>query len=358
MGEREPCWWSSRKRYAFKINSHHVHDFEAIQILASHGPRAASLLVVIRNWLDRRTGPLLVVVVPEIRSRFFGWKPAERLPTSYPSELELPDTTDKPFLTQPQSLSVKEGRCKDSRIASKRRRRLCGGWLNLRLRKCTLMHKYSIHSVHSCSLHHSSMAEASTSQAPAPKSVVYCGICQFPVEYCEFSNSFKRCKQWLQDELPQVFASLYSADALKEKMGSLSVEAEQKLEADVAKNEARAEKKALKEIEQKKSSKITIIREERTKRKVTTHIQNLDAFGIELKPAAKMFAQKFATGSSVTKNPQGKDEIVVQGDVTDEVEDMLHARQKALSSLPEKVKVTKEDKKKKKSPEEEQQQQQ
>lgn len=139
-------------------------------------------------------------------------------------------------------------------------------------------------------------------------------------------------------------------------MGSLSVEAEKKLEEDVAKNEARAEKKALKEIEQKKSSKITIIREERTKRKVTTHIQNLDAFDVELKPAAKMFAQKFATGSSVTKNPQGKDEIVVQGDVTDEVEDMLHARQKALSGLPEKFKVTKEDKKKKKNTDEEQQQ--
>ncbi|EOR04108.1 Translation machinery-associated protein 22 [Wallemia ichthyophaga EXF-994] len=201
------------------------------------------------------------------------------------------------------------------------------------------------------------LASPSTSQAPQPVHVFYCGICQFPVEYCEFSNSFKRCKQWLEDEHPDVYADLYSADALKEKMGSLSLEAEQKLEQDVAKNEARAEKKALKEIEQKKSSKITIIREERTKRKVTTHIQNLDAFNVDLKPAAKLLAQKFATGSSVTKNPQGKDEIVVQGDVTDEVEDMLHARQKVLSTLPEKVKVVKEDKKKKKNTEEDQQQQ-
>lgn len=193
------------------------------------------------------------------------------------------------------------------------------------------------------------MAEASTSQVVPQKDIVYCGICQFPVEYCEFSNSFKRCKQWLEEELPEVYTSLYSENALKDKMGSLSVEAEKKLEQDVAKNEAKAEKKALKEIEQKKSSKITIIREERTKRKVTTHIQNLDAFNVELKPAAKLFAQKFATGASVTKNPQGRDEIVVQGDVTDEVEDMLHARQKVLSVLPEKVKVIKEDKKKKKA---------
>lgn len=30
------------------------------------------------------TGPLLVIAVPEIRSKFFGWKPTERLPTTYP----------------------------------------------------------------------------------------------------------------------------------------------------------------------------------------------------------------------------------------------------------------------------------
>jgi translation initiation factor 1 (eIF-1/SUI1) len=33
---------------------------------------------------------------------------------------------------------------------------------------------------------------------------------------------------------------------------------------------------------------------------------------VDLKKAAKLFAQKFATGASVTKNAQGFDEIVVQ----------------------------------------------
>jgi density-regulated protein DRP1 len=42
-----------------------------------------------------------------------------------------------------------------------------------------------------------------------------------------------------------------------------------------------------------------------------------------LKKAAKFFANKFATGSSVSKNPQGEDEIFIQGDVADEVEDMI-----------------------------------
>lgn len=40
---------------------------------------------------------------------------------------------------------------------------------------------------------------------------------------------------------------------------------------------------------------------------------------IDLKKAAKYFANKFATGSSLSKNPQGDDEIFIQGDVADEV---------------------------------------
>jgi translation initiation factor 1 (eIF-1/SUI1) len=63
---------------------------------------------------------------------------------------------------------------------------------------------------------------------------------------------------------------------------------------------------------------------------------------VDLKKAAKLFAQKFATGASVTKNAQGLDEIVVQvrsslhdcrltliillqGDVSYDVEEMLTA---------------------------------
>jgi density-regulated protein DRP1 len=42
-----------------------------------------------------------------------------------------------------------------------------------------------------------------------------------------------------------------------------------------------------------------------------------------LKKAAKLFAQKFATGGSVTKNAAGIDEIVVQGDVSQEIYDMI-----------------------------------
>lgn len=42
-----------------------------------------------------------------------------------------------------------------------------------------------------------------------------------------------------------------------------------------------------------------------------------------MKKAAKLFATKFATGSSVTKNAQLQDEIVVQGDVSDDILEII-----------------------------------
>ena len=70
--------------------------------------------------------------------------------------------------------------------------------------------------------------------------------------------------------------------------------------------------------------------------------------GVDLKKAAKLFAQKFATGSSVTKNPQGQDEIVVQGDVSDEILDMISDQVGVLKGVPEDNVRLVEDKKAKK----------
>lgn len=54
-----------------------------------------------------------------------------------------------------------------------------------------------------------------------------------------------------------------------------------------------------------------------------TSIYGLDIFGVDLKKAAKMFANRFACGSSVAKNNQGQDEIVVQGDFSDELYQLI-----------------------------------
>ena len=68
---------------------------------------------------------------------------------------------------------------------------------------------------------------------------------------------------------------------------------------------------------------MTIKKIERTKRKCVIAISGLEQFDIDLKKAAKSFAQKFACGSSVTKNAAGQDEIIVQGDVQNEIYDYI-----------------------------------
>ncbi|KAJ3983942.1 translation initiation factor SUI1 [Lentinula detonsa] len=160
-----------------------------------------------------------------------------------------------------------------------------------------------------------------------PVQVLYCGVCTFPVEYCEFGSSLTRCKEWLQEHDLERFNRYYSE-------GTLSLEAQSKLEQDTAKKEAKAEAKADAALKKKMASQVTIKRIERNKRKHVTSVHGLEAFGIDLKKAAKQFASKFATGASVTKNPQGQEEIVVQGDVSDEIFEMIEGEVGILKGIP------------------------
>ncbi|KAG6850225.1 Translation machinery-associated protein 22 [Arthromyces matolae] len=186
-----------------------------------------------------------------------------------------------------------------------------------------------------------------------PVEVLYCGdliaptVCSFPVEYCEFGSSLTRCKEWLHGSHSNLFDKYYSEDALASKVGTLSLEAQAKLEKDTAKKEAKAEAKADAALKKKLASQVTIKRIERNKRKHVTSIAGLEAFGIDLKKAAKQFASKFATGASVTKNVHGQDEIVVQGDVSDEIVDMIEEGAGVLKGIPgDNVEVVEEKKKK------------
>ena len=61
---------------------------------------------------------------------------------------------------------------------------------------------------------------------------------------------------------------------------------------------------------------------------------------------AKDLGKKFATGASVTKVPSGGEEIVVQGDVSEEIEEFLVERYEVI---PEGNIELVEDKKKKSS---------
>ena len=62
---------------------------------------------------------------------------------------------------------------------------------------------------------------------------------------------------------------------------------------------------------------------------------------------SKDFGKKFASGCSVTKTASGGEEIVIQGDLSDEIFDMLLESENYKDKIPEDNIECVEDKKKK-----------
>lgn len=137
-----------------------------------------------------------------------------------------------------------------------------------------------------------------------------------------------------------------TADALEAATSSLSIDAQKRAAKDAQKKAAKAEAAEQKHAATLALSKVYIKRVERNKRKYVTAVSGLEAFGLDNKKVAKDFGKKFATGSSVTKLPSGGEEIVVQGDVSDEIEEFLLEKYK---EIPEDNIELIEDKKKKSS---------
>jgi density-regulated protein DRP1 len=136
------------------------------------------------------------------------------------------------------------------------------------------------------------------------------------------------------------------AEALEAATASLSVEAQKRAAKDAQKKAAKAEAAEQKHADKLATSVVTIKRIERNKKKFVTAVIGLEAFDLELKKVAKDFGKKFATGSSVTKVPSGGEEIVIQGDVSFEVEEFLLEKYK---NIPEDNIELVDDKKKKKA---------
>lgn len=189
-------------------------------------------------------------------------------------------------------------------------------------------------------------APAAASTEPQSKHVIYCGVCSLPPEYCEFGGTTKKCQEWLQKTHPFMYEKLWSEDALSAATANLSVDAQKRAAKDAQKKAAKAEAAEAKQADKVANSIVYIKRVERNKRKYVTAVSGLEAFGLDLKKVSKEFGKKFATGSSVTKLPSGGEEIVVQGDVSDEIEDFLLEKYK---HIPEDNIECIEDKKKKAS---------
>ncbi|CEP18620.1 hypothetical protein [Parasitella parasitica] len=171
-----------------------------------------------------------------------------------------------------------------------------------------------------------------------------------PPEYCEFSGTQEKCKLWLKENNEDMYEKIYGdIEGVTEGVQNVAVEensGNKKDRAVVKDKSAKLDAKLERETRKKMASRVIIKRIERTKRKSVTTIYGLDVFGVDIKKAAKMFANKFACGSSVAKNNQGQDEIVVQGDFTEEVYRMILENWK---QVPEENIDKIEEKKKKKA---------
>ncbi|KAF5269586.1 hypothetical protein FQR65_LT05924 [Abscondita terminalis] len=142
-----------------------------------------------------------------------------------------------------------------------------------------------------------------------PIDVLYCGNCSMPIEYCEYYPEYEKCKQWLERNLPTEFEKIKVSDDNTEGAGD-----EEK------KRQKRGGKGMMKTKKKEDGPKqICVSRAPRGKKKSVTVVTGMISFGIDLKVAAKFFGTKFACGSSVT----GDDEIVIQGDVKDDLFDVI-----------------------------------
>ncbi|KAM0345229.1 hypothetical protein ACHAPU_006627 [Fusarium lateritium] len=196
------------------------------------------------------------------------------------------------------------------------------------------------------------------------RNVTYCGVCTLPPEYCEYGGTVRKCQEWLEKNEPELYSRIWSpgtnshnasdmenvvtrdlAEALEAATASLSVEAQKRAAKDAQKKTAKAEAAEAKHADMLAKSVITIKRIERNKKKYVTAVTGLESFDLELKKVSKDLGKKFATGSSVTKLPSGGEEIVVQGDVSIELQEFLLEKYK---HIPEDHIELVEDKKKKK----------
>ncbi|KAI1283812.1 Density-regulated -like protein [Halotydeus destructor] len=171
-----------------------------------------------------------------------------------------------------------------------------------------------------------------------PVAMVYCGECSLPLEYCDYYPSRERCKAWLEKTLPELFQRLYCSEPAAGDEAAAAAEEE----GGAAGGGSKRQRRGGKGLVGKKSGPggggsagsaggaggggggadrrvVGVARASRGKKKYVTVVTGLGAFEVDLKEAAKLFASRFACGSSVT----GADEIVIQGDVKDHLFDLI-----------------------------------
>ncbi|KAG5476905.1 hypothetical protein LSCM1_05237 [Leishmania martiniquensis] len=139
--------------------------------------------------------------------------------------------------------------------------------------------------------------------------VLYCPICTFPAEMCEFSGVMEKCRPWLQEHAADL------ADAEERGRRRRILTEKDRLEALL---EGRGIKKALERI-------VVLDVEKRTGRRMITSVFGMDLFGFNLKDVSREWRKRFSCGAGVRAAEEGKhqDCIDIQGNLVDQLAEML-----------------------------------
>lgn len=184
-----------------------------------------------------------------------------------------------------------------------------------------------------------------------PAQVLYCPVCSFPAEYCEFGPDFEKCKPWLIKNAPDLYPNLVKEEAEKtaEQLEGLDVSGSKKEASksggSTSELKREDEVKTLPggKVKKKERPEVVVEKVIRNKRKCVTIVKGLDMFGIKLSDASKKFGKKFASGASVVKGPTEKEQIDVQGDF---MYDIVEFITETWNSVPESSVFVMEDGKK------------
>ncbi|XP_019908558.1 density-regulated protein isoform X1 [Esox lucius] len=156
-----------------------------------------------------------------------------------------------------------------------------------------------------------------------PMKVQYCGVCSLPTEYCEYMPEPAKCRQWLEKNFPDVFARMSVGPVGNTpKQDTGGGEAPPVGEEEEKKKQKRGGRGQIKQKKKTVPQKITIAKIPRAKKKYVTRVCGMNTFDIDLKEAQRFFAQKFSCGASVT----AEDEIIIQGDFTDDIIDVIQEK--------------------------------
>lgn len=147
-----------------------------------------------------------------------------------------------------------------------------------------------------------------------PIAVAYCPTCTFPAEMCEYSGVFEKCKPWLKEQLDAEEAALL--DDAEEKGRKRRILTEQE-KVD----------RILAGTGKKKVDQAVVLDRKtiRGKKKVTT-VAGLDLFGVNLTDASRDFKKTFSCGAGVVEEVGVLPMIEVQGDVVNQLIELLPKR--------------------------------